>query len=79
VLVVTSHRRESWGHDLENICRALRDLVAYFRPRHRVSGPLNPNVREPVNRMLAGVERIHLISPLDYLAFVTSCGGHTSS
>jgi len=71
VLVVTSHRRESWGHDLEDICRALRDLVARF-PDLEVVYPvhLNPNVREPVNRMLAGVERIHLISPLDYIAFV---------
>ena len=71
VLVVTSHRRESWGHDLENICRALRDLVARF-PDLEVVYPvhLNPNVREPVNRMLAGVERIHLISPLDYIGFV---------
>ena len=40
------------------------DLVVVF-PVH-----LNPNVREPVNRMLAGVERIHLISPLDYIGFV---------
>jgi len=71
VLVVTSHRRESWGHDLESICRALRDLVARF-PDLVVVFPvhLNPNVREPVNRMLAGVERIHLISPLDYIGFV---------
>src|SRR5437879_8968945 len=71
VLVVTSHRRESWGHDLENICRALRDLVARF-PDLVVVYPvhLNPNVREPVTRMLTGVERIHLISPLDYIAFV---------
>jgi len=71
VLVVTSHRRESWGHDLEDICRALRDLVARF-PDLEVVYPvhLNPNVREPVNRMLAGVERIHLISPLDYIGFV---------
>ena len=71
VLVVTSHRRESWGHDLENICRALRELVARF-PDLVIVYPvhLNPNVREPVTRMLAGVERIHLISPLDYIAFV---------
>ena len=71
VLVVTSHRRESWGHDLENICRALRELVARF-PDLVIVYPvhLNPNVREPVTRMLAGVERVHLISPLDYIGFV---------
>jgi UDP-N-acetylglucosamine 2-epimerase (non-hydrolysing) len=71
LLVVTSHRRESWGEDLENTCLALRDLVQRFSdllvvyPVH-----LNPNVRKTVMTILAGAERIHLTEPLDYLAFV---------
>lgn len=71
LLVVTSHRRESWGEDLENTCLALRDLVERFAdllvvyPVH-----LNPIVRKTVMSVLAGIERIQLTEPLDYLAFV---------
>jgi UDP-N-acetylglucosamine 2-epimerase (non-hydrolysing) len=71
LLVVTSHRRESWGQDLENTCLALRDLVARF-PDLLVVYPvhLNPNVRKTVMTILHGAERIHLTEPLDYFAFV---------
>lgn len=71
LLVVTSHRRESWGQDLENTCLALRDLVEHF-PDLLVVYPvhLNPNVRKTVMRLLAGTERIHLTEPLDYLTFI---------
>jgi len=71
VVLVTSHRRESWGRDLESICLALKDLVDRFDDL-RVVYPvhLNPNVRETVNSMLGGVERIHLTEPLDYLSFI---------
>ena len=71
LLVVTSHRRESWGQDLENICLALRDLVERFAdlivvyPVH-----LNPNVRTTVMSILAGTERVYLTEPLDYFTFV---------
>jgi UDP-N-acetylglucosamine 2-epimerase (non-hydrolysing) len=71
LLVVTSHRRESWGRELESICHAIRELVVRFDdlvvvyPVH-----LNPNVRETVHRLLHDVERVHLIPPLDYVAFV---------
>ena len=71
LLVVTSHRRESWGHELESICHAIRELVTRFAdlvvvyPVH-----LNPNVRDTVHRVLRDVERVHLIPPLDYAAFV---------
>jgi UDP-N-acetylglucosamine 2-epimerase (non-hydrolysing) len=71
VLLVTSHRRESWGAELENICLSLRDLAARFSdvqivyPVH-----LNPNVRGTVQRLLHGTERIHLTDPLDWLTFV---------
>lgn len=72
LLLVTSHRRESWGEDQENMCLALKDLVV----RHsdiRVIYPvhMNPNVRRTVNRLLEGVPRIHLTEPLDYITFVS--------
>lgn len=71
VIVVTSHRRESWGQDLENICLAIRDIVHSFNdvavvyPVH-----LNPNVRSTVEEVLAGTERVFLTPPLDYFAFI---------
>jgi UDP-N-acetylglucosamine 2-epimerase (non-hydrolysing) len=70
LILVTCHRRESFGEGLENICRALTVLgqrgdVEIVYPVH-----LNPNVREPVGRILAGVPSIHVLEPLDYLPFV---------
>jgi UDP-N-acetylglucosamine 2-epimerase (non-hydrolysing) len=70
LIVVTAHRRESFGAGFENICRALRTLaqrgdVQILYPVHR-----NPNVREPVERNLKGLRGIHLIDPLDYVPFV---------
>jgi len=70
-IVVTGHRRESFGEDFESICRALRRIteentdVQIVYPVH-----LNPNVREPVFRILKNVQRIHLVEPLPYLEFV---------
>jgi UDP-N-acetylglucosamine 2-epimerase (non-hydrolysing) len=71
IILVTSHRRESWGHDLENICLAVRDIVHAF-PDVVIVCPvhLNPNVRSIVQRLLAGCERVHLTEPLDYLTFI---------
>ncbi len=70
LIVVTAHRRESFGGGFENICRALRTIarredVEIVYPVHR-----NPNVMGPVQRYLAGVPNIHLIQPLDYVPFV---------
>src|SRR5438270_229232 len=71
LILVTSHRRESFGQGLENICRALKEIVrghpdvAIVYPVH-----LNPNVREPVLKLLDGEARIHLIEPVAYRAFV---------
>lgn len=72
LLLVTSHRRESWGSDQENMCLALKDLVS-LHPDIRVIYPvhMNPNVRSTINALLGGVERIHLTEPLDYLTFVS--------
>ena len=70
LLLVTAHRRENFGQPLENICRALLALakrgdVEIVYPVH-----LNPNVQEPVYRLLANVEHISLLPPLDYLPLV---------
>lgn len=71
IVLVTGHRRESFGAGFERICRALRRIVeeepdvAVVYPVH-----LNPNVREPVFRLLGGLPRLLLIEPLEYVAFV---------
>lgn len=71
IVLVTGHRRENFGLAMERICAALRQIAEAF-PDVDVVYPvhLNPNVREPVNRLLVGVPNIHLIEPLDYRAFV---------
>lgn len=67
LILVTGHRRESFGKPFEEICRAIRKIVESFEdveviyPVH-----LNPNVRKPVNAILGGSDRIHLIEPVDY-------------
>jgi UDP-N-acetylglucosamine 2-epimerase (non-hydrolysing) len=71
VLLVTGHRRESFGAGFERICRALAWLARDF-PQLEIVYPvhLNPNVQEPVKRLLGGIANVHLIDPLDYLPFV---------
>lgn len=71
LILVTGHRRESFGGGFERICQALSD-VAKEHPDTQIVYPvhLNPNVREPVNRILQGVDNIHLIEPQQYLPFV---------
>jgi UDP-N-acetylglucosamine 2-epimerase len=67
LILVTAHRRESFGAEFEQICSALRQIVER-NPMARLVYPvhLNPNVRKPVFDLLAGVERVHLIDPLPY-------------
>lgn len=74
LVLVTGHRRESFGKGLENLCLAIRELlerhedVAVVYPVH-----MNPNVREPVSRILAPAEstgRLQLLAPVDYPTFV---------
>ena len=71
VVLVTGHRRESFGCGFERICEALRSIALEHKdcqiiyPVH-----LNPNVQEPVNRLLQGIDNVHLIEPQDYLPFV---------
>lgn len=71
IILVTGHRRESFGGGFERICEALRVLAARF-PDVNIVYPmhLNPNVREPVQRLLGNAPNIHLIEPLDYLPFI---------
>ena len=71
LMLVTAHRRENFGDGIRNICQALKQLIKEFPDVHIVY-PVhpNPNVTEPVNRILGTVERIHLIPPRDYAAFV---------
>ncbi len=70
LILVTAHRRENFGRPLENICHALRQLarrgdVEILYPVH-----LNPNVQEPVHRLLGDVAHVTLLPPLDYLPLV---------
>ena len=71
IILVTGHRRESFGEGFENICKAIQQL-ATAHPDANIVYPvhLNPRVQEPVHRLLAGYSNIHLIPPLDYENFV---------
>ncbi|MEP4601493.1 UDP-N-acetylglucosamine 2-epimerase (non-hydrolyzing) [Saccharospirillum sp.] len=71
LILVTGHRRESFGGGFDRICEALKH-IAETHPNAQVVYPvhLNPNVQKPVNRLLNGVANVHLIEPLDYLPFV---------
>lgn len=72
LILVTAHRRENFGAPLESICLALRDIAARYQGQVRIIYPvhLNPNVWEPVHRMLGDVPYITLMPPLDYLPLV---------
>lgn len=71
LVLVTSHRRESWGEGLENICAAIKTIVENHSdimvvyPVHP-----NPNVKNTVLKHLGDIDRIYLAPPLDYLTFV---------
>lgn len=71
LILVTGHRRESFGGGFERICEALA-ITAKKHPETQIIYPmhLNPNVREPVNRILTGIDNIFLIEPQQYLPFI---------
>lgn len=71
MILVTGHRRESFGDGFEQICAALADIAKRY-PDCDIVYPvhLNPNVKEPVYRLLSDVSNVHLIAPQDYLPFV---------
>ncbi|WKD22031.1 UDP-N-acetylglucosamine 2-epimerase (non-hydrolyzing) [Pseudoalteromonas sp. KG3] len=70
-VLITGHRRESFGGGFERICESIATLAKQY-PQYNFVYPvhLNPNVQEPVNRLLAGLENVKLIEPQDYLPFV---------
>ena len=71
LLLVTGHRRESFGEELLNICKALRTLVTQNPDVHVLYAVHpNPNVCTPVRRELEGLPRVHLTHALDYATFV---------
>ena len=66
VIMITAHRRENWGEPLENICRALRDIVLNNKDVELVYlVHLNPIVKDTVEKYLKNIERVHLLNPLD--------------
>jgi UDP-N-acetylglucosamine 2-epimerase (non-hydrolysing) len=71
LILITAHRRESFGAPFRSICEAIRDLAvahpswSFVYPVH-----LNPNVQEPVSSILGSIPNVHLIRPLNYDAFV---------
>lgn len=71
LILVTGHRRESFGEGFRNICTALIE-IAGRNPTHQIVYPvhLNPNVRGTVFEMLGGAENIHLVEPMEYVPFV---------
>lgn len=71
LLLITGHRRENFGDGFERICRAIAKLARRYPDMDLVYPVhLNPNVREPVGRLLSGIANVHLIEPQDYLPFV---------
>jgi len=72
ILLITSHRRESWGTELENICDAIREIVTSFSDVRAIYPVhMNPNVRETVTARLGNLDRVHLIEPVDYFGFLS--------
>lgn len=71
IVLVTGHRRENFGQGFINICQAIRQ-IAESRPDIQIVYPvhLNPNVSEPVHKLLEGIANVHLIPPLSYPSFV---------
>jgi len=70
LILVTGHRRESFGGGFERICEALRQ-IATLHPQAQILYPvhLNPNVQDPVNRLLNDLDNVFLIEPQSYLPF----------
>ena len=70
-VLITGHRRENFGEGFVNICEAVRDLAQKYAdfdfvyPVH-----LNPNVQDPVNKILGQITNVHLIPPQEYMSFV---------
>lgn len=72
LVLITAHRRENFGRPLENICQAIVHLADVYRQSVQFVYPvhLNPNVQEPVHRILGDIPNVTLLEPLDYLPLV---------
>lgn len=72
LILVTAHRRESFGRPLEHICQALREIASRGDGRVQIVYPVHPNphVYGPVHRLLDGVPYVRLVPPVDYLTLV---------
>ena len=73
LVLITAHRRESFGEPFRELCLAIRDLATRFAPEgvsFVYPVHLNPNVRKPVSEILAGHDNVHLVEPVDYLTIV---------
>jgi UDP-N-acetylglucosamine 2-epimerase (non-hydrolysing) len=72
IVLVTAHRRESFGGPFESICLGLRELALKYRDEIVLVYPVhrNPNVRQVVNSVLSGIDNVALIDPLDYMPLV---------
>jgi len=72
LVLITAHRRENFGAPLEQICEAISQLAAIYRDQVRFIYPvhLNPNIQEPVYRLLSGLPNVSLLPPLNYLPWV---------
>lgn len=72
VILVTAHRRESFGGPFESMCRGIRELALRYRGEAHFVYPVhrNPNVLEVTGRILDGLDNVQLIDPLDYVPFV---------
>lgn len=71
IVLITAHRRESFGEPFESICLALKELSNKFKD-HLFIYPvhLNPSVQEPVRKHLSNIDNFHLINPLPYSSFI---------
>lgn len=72
LILVTAHRRENFGQPIRNICQALKDIAEQYDNEVHILYPvhLNPNIQDPVNRLLGDISNITLSPPLDYLPLV---------
>ena len=76
LVLVTAHRRESFGPQLREICFAIRELALRYENSVQFVYPvhLNPNVRRPVSEILSGISNLRLIDPVDYQTMVHLMG-----
>jgi len=71
IVLITGHRRESFGEPFQNICSAIKACAEKFQEAEFVYPVhLNPNVQKPVKDLLSGIKNIHLMDPVDYAHFI---------